>query len=152
MQDLAYIEFFAGVGNVYNAVRQKYTAVAMDITYMKDPPRNNPMDINSAAGFALLCSNIAMLVCVYIYCSVLSCSCILEACYLAGASRKRKWFLLPFGCGLRVLDNDQHGHFQEKHSFSRWGCLFSLRRRGQHDDIPASYMNCFTRSDYRLLL
>ena len=55
-QDLAYIEFFAGVGNVFKCVRQHgYPAASVDIEYMESPPANNPMDINSAAGFSNPC-------------------------------------------------------------------------------------------------
>ena len=56
MQDLAYIEFFAGVGNVFKCVRShNIPAVALDMEYLKNPPGNNPMDMNSASGYACLC-------------------------------------------------------------------------------------------------
>ena len=52
IQDLSFIEFFAGEGNVFRVVRKHgYPAAAVDIEYMENPPPNNPMDINSPAGF-----------------------------------------------------------------------------------------------------
>lgn len=54
MQDLTYVEFFAGQGNVWAAVRaDHHPAVPVDIEYMSTgPDRKNPMDINSDAGMA----------------------------------------------------------------------------------------------------
>lgn len=76
MQDLAYIEFFAGVGNVYKAVREQYSAVAVDITYLKDPPPNNPMDMNSPSGFAPLCGNEARLFAILLSACCLHATCV----------------------------------------------------------------------------
>ena len=57
MQDLAYLDMFAGAGNVFRCVRQhNYPAVAVDITYMRNPTGNNPFDVNTPAGLAPLCS------------------------------------------------------------------------------------------------
>ncbi|CAE7246780.1 unnamed protein product, partial [Symbiodinium sp. CCMP2456] len=54
-QELSYIEFFAGKGNVFNAVKEVYPAAAVDLEYLRDPrfKRNNPMDLNSDSGLAL---------------------------------------------------------------------------------------------------
>ena len=55
MQDLAYMEFFAGAGNVFKCARQHgVPGIAVDIEYLADPPANNPLDMNSLSGFAFL--------------------------------------------------------------------------------------------------
>ena len=60
IQDLTYVEFFAGVGNVWAAVRADHNmGVPVDIEYWANDPdsrfSSNPMDINSDSGLALLC-------------------------------------------------------------------------------------------------
>ena len=56
MQDLTYVEFFAGEANVWSAVRADHNpGVPVDITYMDGP--KNAMDINSDAGLAFLALN-----------------------------------------------------------------------------------------------
>ena len=51
VKELRYIELFAGQGNVFSCVRKVVPAAAIDITYLDNPPPNNPYDINSEAGF-----------------------------------------------------------------------------------------------------
>ena len=55
MQDLVFLEFFAGQGNTWKAMRaDSMTAVGVDITYWeKCDDHQNPFDILSSAGFAL---------------------------------------------------------------------------------------------------
>ena len=51
MQELTFIEFFAGDNQVWKAVRASGVAAAkVDITYMEHEGCQNPMDINSSAG------------------------------------------------------------------------------------------------------
>ena len=56
MQELAFVEFFAGRGEVWKAIRaSSINAVKVDITYFTPPDGydgSNPMDINDVAGFA----------------------------------------------------------------------------------------------------
>ena len=55
MQDLSYLEFFAGEGNVFRCVRQHgIPAVAVDLTYYDAELDKNPFNINSASGLANL--------------------------------------------------------------------------------------------------
>ncbi len=50
-QELSYVEFFAGQGEVFRAVRaDAHPSCAVDIRWMDGP--KNPMDILSDAGFA----------------------------------------------------------------------------------------------------
>lgn len=52
-KDLTYIEFFAGQGEVFRAIRaDHHPAVAVDITYMQGT--GHAMDINSDSGLAFL--------------------------------------------------------------------------------------------------
>jgi len=51
MQELQYVEYFAGVANVFKAIRaDAHPSSAVDITWMEGP--NNPMDVLSDSGFA----------------------------------------------------------------------------------------------------
>ena len=51
MQELCYLEFFAGQAEVFKAIRaDNHPSVATDITYMMGP--KNPMDILTDSGFA----------------------------------------------------------------------------------------------------
>lgn len=54
LQDLTFLEFFAGQGEVWRALRaDSIQSVGIDITYLqKIPGEQNPMDILSDAGFA----------------------------------------------------------------------------------------------------
>ena len=57
LQELSYVELFAGVGNVWRAVSDSgVPAARVDIAYSEDYPRGptkqNAMDIWSSAGFA----------------------------------------------------------------------------------------------------
>jgi len=53
LQELAFIEFFAGNGNVWKAVRaDSYATVGIDITYVENVEGgDNPFDILSNSGF-----------------------------------------------------------------------------------------------------
>ena len=64
-QELQYIEFFAGQANVWRAVSSRYKAARVDLSYEPyEEPKykavkrgkmlQNPMDILSDAGFAML--------------------------------------------------------------------------------------------------
>jgi hypothetical protein len=54
LQELQYLEVFAGVANVWRAVSTTYPAARVDLTYCADDPnfKQNPMNILSSAGFA----------------------------------------------------------------------------------------------------
>lgn len=54
MQELCFLEFFAGEGAVWRAVRaDSIDAVGVDITYVRaQEGRQNPFDILSNAGMA----------------------------------------------------------------------------------------------------
>jgi len=54
VQDLTFIEFFAGVGNCWRAVRaDSATSVGIDIQDLKpNPGQQNPLDILTNAGMA----------------------------------------------------------------------------------------------------
>jgi hypothetical protein len=53
-QELRYVEFFAGKGEVFSAVRAGGTpAMAVDIEYMTG--RDHAFDINSVSGLPFLC-------------------------------------------------------------------------------------------------
>lgn len=56
MQELAFIEFYSGDGEVWKAVSgSTVTAAKVDINYYeKRADRQNPMDINTCAGLASL--------------------------------------------------------------------------------------------------
>ena len=59
IQDLTYVEFFAGEGNVWAAVRADHNmGVPVDIEYWAHDHNgkfsSNPMDINSDSGLAFL--------------------------------------------------------------------------------------------------
>ncbi|CAK9074833.1 unnamed protein product, partial [Durusdinium trenchii] len=49
--DLRYLEFFAGKGEVFTAVKAEHTAVAVDLEYLSGV--GHAMDINSDSGLAL---------------------------------------------------------------------------------------------------
>lgn len=55
LQELKYLEVFAGVANVWRAVSSSYPAARVDLTYCEDDPnfKQNPMNILSSAGFAI---------------------------------------------------------------------------------------------------
>ena len=56
MQDLTFIEFFAGAGNCWRAVRaDSQYACGLDLEYLKVEAGQNPFDILSNAGMASLC-------------------------------------------------------------------------------------------------
>ena len=74
-------------------------AIAIDLTYIRDPPANNPLDINSPAGFAKLGSDYTC----GLYGFVRLRACVLKFSkvgYLAGASRTSPGVLLPNGPGV----------------------------------------------------
>ena len=51
VQDLTYVEFFAGEANVFKCIRADHNmAAAVDIRFMPNMP-NSPMDILTDAGF-----------------------------------------------------------------------------------------------------
>lgn len=57
LQDLRYLEFFAGKGEVFTAVKAEHTAVAVDLEYLSGV--GHAMDINSDSGLACFpCSQI----------------------------------------------------------------------------------------------
>lgn len=54
LQELTFLEFFAGEGNVWKAVRaDSKNAVGIDWNYFDNPDGQNPMDILSNAGLGL---------------------------------------------------------------------------------------------------
>lgn len=56
LQDLSFIEFFAGQANVFAEVKKLYGSTALDIEYLSaiGGPRSNAFDILTASGLALL--------------------------------------------------------------------------------------------------
>jgi len=53
-QDLTYLEFFSGEGNVFRCIRaDHHPSCAVDIRYMPDMP-NSPMNILTDAGLLSL--------------------------------------------------------------------------------------------------
>ena len=56
LEELNFVEFYAGVGNVWKAVSESgFPAARADVAYCDTPPssmKQNPMDILSSAGFA----------------------------------------------------------------------------------------------------
>lgn len=56
LEELNFVEFYAGVGNVWQAVSESgYPAARVDVQYHETPSnhlKQNPMDILSSAGFA----------------------------------------------------------------------------------------------------
>lgn len=57
IQDIQYLEMFAGAANVWRAVTQSYPAARVDIEYFNEATqptmKQNPMNILTSAGFAL---------------------------------------------------------------------------------------------------
>ena len=52
-QELSFIEFFAGEGEVWRTVRADApSSIGLDISYVDPEGRQNPMDSNSPAGLA----------------------------------------------------------------------------------------------------
>ncbi len=67
MQELQYIELFAGQANCWRAVSTEYPSARVDLDYFKVTPgskeakKQNPMDILSSAGLAFFGCRIKLL-------------------------------------------------------------------------------------------
>ena len=115
-QELRYIEYFAGEGNVFAAVRKLYPAVAVDLSYLQDPAyaRNNPMDINSPSGFACLVYHNRMpLSEPACFLSFLPALLIYKDCHLAGLAGPTKFVLFAAGNSLQQFCPNQCRNVQE---------------------------------------
>lgn len=54
-QELTFIEFFAGEGEVWRTIRADApSSIGVDITYVDPDGKQNPMDANTPAGLAFL--------------------------------------------------------------------------------------------------
>lgn len=55
-QELQYIEYFSGKGNVFTEMKSLYTSTAVDIEYLSElgGTKTNAFDINSASGLGFL--------------------------------------------------------------------------------------------------
>jgi hypothetical protein len=68
LQELEYVEFFAGAGKVHSEIMgAAYPSTAIDIEYLKgkEPGRSNPFDFMTASGFASLVSTMNRFCCLY---------------------------------------------------------------------------------------
>jgi hypothetical protein len=68
LQELEYVEFFAGAGKVHSEIMgAAYPSTAIDIEYLKgkESGRSNPFDFMTASGFASLVSTMNRFCCLY---------------------------------------------------------------------------------------